>query len=192
MTKRWLMFRLHPRDLLVLPQWMANPSIAVRAAPLPSDTQVVDAFYDAERDHLVLVLESALFEPVEAIRRGTEWQGAWNEMVLDIDGEAAMPPGEKPEWPPTEARWEAYLLKPDSVLALVQAAAAGICLPSPPLPPDLRLRDAFYDTGRGAFILLVESGFFDPAPCERMEDGGIRMHLPERWFQVDPDARVAP
>jgi hypothetical protein len=172
------MLLVKPADLVRLLKERGQPGLPLPAPHLPPDVRVEDAYFDEARESFVLVLQSEWFDPVSVTKAGGEWRGAWNELIVEVaDGVLPLPLTDfDAAPPPTEARWEAYFLRPTDVLKLL-----GPESDSPPLPPDARLRGAHYDAQRGALVLFLESGFFAPAPQLRDAEG-VRITLPERWW----------
>lgn len=146
---------------------------------LPPDVKIEDAYYDEARESFVLVLASEWFDPVSVSKSRDGWRGSWNELVVEVSDSVVAPlPSIDFDAipPPSEARWEAYFLRPADVLKLL--ASEG---DAPPLPPDVKLRGAHYDPDRTALVMFLESGFFAPAPQLRDAEG-VRITLPERWW----------
>ncbi len=83
--KRWLMFLLHPADLLKLLEIVANPTNQFAAGALPPDVRIEDVFYDEAENQLGLMLESEFFEPVEVRMNGQMMQASWPRAVFALD-----------------------------------------------------------------------------------------------------------
>ncbi len=83
--KRWLMFLLHPADLLKLLEIVSNPLNQFAAGALPPDVRIEDVFYDEGENHLGLMLESEFFEPVEVRMNGALMQASWPRAVFALD-----------------------------------------------------------------------------------------------------------
>lgn len=181
MTRRWLMLLIKPADLLVLLKERSRPGAPLPSPHLPPDVKVDDAYYDEARESFVLVLASEWFDAVSVTKSRDGWRGAWNELIVEVADTLTPAPSlistdldATP--PPSEARWEAYFLRPVDVLKLFGSEGDA-----PPLPPDVCLRGAHYDPDRGALVLFLESGFF--APASQLRDAeGVRITLPERWW----------
>lgn len=179
--KRWMLFRVGPGDLLLLLQLMARPEIDLNAEELPPDIQVVDAFYDREREQCVVVLESAFFEATQARLYQNQWSGAWNEMIFALDDHAPLPTRPFPQ--AGETRWEAYLIPPERLLQLLQVLSNREPYRLPSLPPDIRLIDAYHDPDKGAFVLWLESAFFELADILEIQ-GEVQLGMPERIINL--------
>lgn len=179
--KRWALFRIRPSDLLNLLQFMARHDVDLKAEPLPPDVRAADAFYDLEQEQCVLVLESAFYTPVQARLFRGRWSGGWDEILFALESEA--PPPVRPNSLPPDVRWEAYFIPPDRLIQLLQTIASGEHYNLPPLPPDTRVMDAFYDSERGAFVLFLESRFFDKANVES-EGSETHVGMPERHLNL--------
>jgi hypothetical protein len=182
--KRWTLFRVRPGDLLTLLQLMARHDTALKAEALPPDVRVIDAFYDREQEQCALMLESAFYSPVQARLFKGRWSGGWDELVFSLGGEEeeAEPPV-RPRHLVGEVRWEAYLIPPERIAQLLQTLASGERYNLPPLPPDTRLMDAFFDAERNAFILFLESSFFELSDVEG-EGANQQVGMPERHLNL--------
>jgi len=179
--KRWMFFRVGPGDLLLLLQLMARADVDLTAEPLPPDVRVVDAFYDREREQCVVVLESAFFEAVKAHFTRNQWSGAWNELIFALDENAPLPT--RPFPTAGEARWEAYLIPPERLLQILQVLSNREPYRLPSLPPDTRLIDAYHDPDKEAFILWLESDFFEVADVLHV-NGEVQLGMPERTIAL--------
>ncbi len=179
--KRWAMFRIRPSDLLDLLQFMARHDVDLKAEPLPPDVRTADAFYDNEQEQCVLVLESAFYTPVQARLFRGRWSGGWDEIIFALNDDA--PPPVRPRTLPPDVRWEAYFIPPERLIQLLQTIASGESYNLPPLPPDTQVMDAFYDSERAAFVLFLESSFFDKANVES-EGGQTHIGMPERHLNL--------
>lgn len=83
--KRWLMFLLHPADLLKLLEIVSNPLNQFAAGALPPDVRVEDVFYDEGENQLGMMLESEFFEPVEVRMNGQMMQASWPRAMFALD-----------------------------------------------------------------------------------------------------------
>lgn len=83
--KRWLMFLLHPADLLKLLEIVSNPTNQFAAGALPPDVRIEDVFYDEGENYLGMMLESELFEPIEVRMNGALMQASWPRAVFALD-----------------------------------------------------------------------------------------------------------
>ncbi len=83
--KRWLMFLLHPADLVQLLDIVSNPTNQFAAGALPPDVRIEDVFYDEGENYLGMMLESEFFEPVEVRMNGTLMQASWPRAVFTLD-----------------------------------------------------------------------------------------------------------
>jgi hypothetical protein len=179
--KRWTLLRTRPGDLLNLLQLMARDDMGFKAEHLPPDVRVADAFYDQQAEQCVLVLESAFYSPVQARLFRGHWSGGWEELVFALEEEACEPV--RPTILPDRIRWEAYFIPPERIIQLLQALASGESYNLPPLPPDTQVMDAFYDSERGAFVLFLESSFFDLIELES-EGNNVHAGMPERHLNL--------
>lgn len=179
--KRWTLLRTRPGDLLSLLQLMARHDVGLKAEHLPPDVRVVDAFYDQQAEQCVLVLESAFYAPVQTRLFRGRWSGGWEEILFALEDEAPEPL--RPTILPDRIRWEAYLIPPERIIQLLQALASGETYNLPPLPPDTQVMDAFYDSERSAFVLFLESSFFDPIEVES-EGNDKHAGMPERHLNL--------
>lgn len=161
---------------------MARDDVDLKAEALPPDTRIADAFYDREREQCVVVLESAFFEKVQARHYQNQWSGAWNEMVFVLDEDAPDPT--RPFPIQGEVRWEAYLIPPERIVQILQTLANGERYRIPALPPDTRVVDAYHDLEKEAFILWLESGFFEPADVVHT-GGDVQLGMPERFLNLN-------
>ena len=93
------------------------------------------------------------------------------------------PPPVRPRSLPQDVRWEAYFIPPECLIQLLQTIASGESYNLPPLPPDTQVMDAFYDSERAAFVLFLESSFFDKANVES-EGGNTHIGMPERHLNL--------
>lgn len=84
-TKRWLMFLIHPADLLRLLEIVSNPLNQFAAGALPPDIRVEDVFFDEGENTLGMMLESEFFEPVEVRMNGGLMQASWPRAVFALD-----------------------------------------------------------------------------------------------------------
>ena len=89
---------------------------------------------------------------------------------------------------PPDVRWEAYFIPPERLIQLLQTIASGESYNLPPLPPDTQVMDAFYDSERAAFVLFLESSFFDRANVES-EGGDTHLGMPERYLNLTRDEK---
>lgn len=179
--KRWMLFRIRPGDLLTLLQLMGRQDVDLKAEPLPPDVHVADAFYDPEQDQCTLVLESAFYSPVQARLFRGRWSGGWDELVFALEDDA--PPPVRPTHLVGDVRWEAYFIPPERIVQLMQTIASGESYHLPPLPPDTRLMDAFFDSERNAFVLFLESSFFELSDIEG-EGSSLQVGMPERFLNL--------
>lgn len=83
--KRWLMFLLHPADLLKLLEIVSNPLNQFAAGALPPDVRIEDVFYDEGGNYLAMMLESELFEPIEVRMNGALMQASWPRAIFALD-----------------------------------------------------------------------------------------------------------
>ena len=188
MTKRWALFKVGAESLLAFLRLLGRENLTLRAPTLPPDVVVFDTVFDHDDDAFTLVLESESFDAVPVMLVDQEWRGDWPEIVFALDDTVpeARAPRPRPLPPPDEARWEAYFLSPTGFLSLLETVAAGEATGLDPLPPDVRLTDAFFDPTRRALALFLESDYFEPANLERDDDGGTRIGMPERWLTPEP------
>ena len=180
--KRWVLFRVRPGDLLLLLQLMAREDVDLKAETLPPDVLIADAFYDREREQCVVVLESAFFETVQARLAHNQWSGAWNEMVFALDEDAPDPI--RPFPIRGDVRWEAYLIPPERIVQILQTLSSGERYRIAALPPDTRVVDAYHDVEKDAFILWLESDFFERADVTHA-NGDVQLGMPERFLNLN-------
>lgn len=180
--KRWVLFRVRPGDLLLLLQLMAREDVDLKAETLPPDVLITDAFYDREREQCVIVLESAFFEIVQARYTQNQWSGAWNEMVFALEED--LPDPVRPFPITGEVRWEAYLIPPERIVHILQTLSSGERYHIPALPPDTRVIDAYHDPSKEAFVLWLESGFFERADVTHA-NGDVQIGMPERYLNLN-------
>ena len=179
--KRWTLFRVRPGDLITLLQLMARHDVDLKAEPLPPDVRIADAFYDTEQEQCALVLESAFYSPIQARLFRGRWSGGWDELVFALEEDA--PPPVRPRHLVGDVRWEAYFIPPERIIQLLQTIASGESYNLPTLPPDTQLMDAFFDEERNAFVLFLESSFFELADVEG-EGSDIQVGMPERYLNL--------
>ncbi|MGC4042399.1 MAG: hypothetical protein QM758_01190 [Armatimonas sp.] len=69
-------------------------------------------------------------------------------------------------------RWLMMLIKPADLLVLLkERSRPGESLPSPHLPPDVKIEDAYYDEARESFVLVLASDWFEPVSVSKSRDG---------------------
>ena len=177
--ERWQTLLIAPGDLLRLLRHAATGA-SLHLPELPPDVALADAGFDTRQGCFLLVLESAFFPEVPVQERDGVLSGPWEETTLSFEDNPTPTPL-TPVTPPAgvPVPWEAYLLDPDEVLALLRALAGSDRVDAVSIPPDARAVDAFYNPERRAFILVLESDLFAPA---RPHQVGAVTHLtlPER------------
>jgi hypothetical protein len=58
------------------------------------------------------------------------------------------------------------------------------------MPPDTQLMDAFYDSERRAFVLFLESSFFELSDVEG-HGSDIRVGMPERHLNLTREEKTS-
>ena len=72
-------------------------------------------------------------------------------------------------------RWLMLLLRPADLLRLLKLSGQpDAAFQAPPLPPDVRAADAFFDDAREAFVLVLESEWFEPVAVSKGKGGAWR------------------
>ncbi len=186
--KRWTLFRVRPGDLMQLLQLMSRHDVNLKAEPLPPDVRVVDACYDSETEQCLVVLESAFYSPAQVRLSRGNWSGGWDELVFALE-EDALPPV-RPRHLAGDVRWEAYFIPPERIVQLLQTISSGENYNLPPMPPDTQLMDAFYDSERRAFVLFLESSFFELSDVEG-KGSDIRVGMPERHLNLTREEKTS-
>ena len=97
-------------------------------------------------------------------------------------------------------RWLMLLLRPSDLLRLLKLGGGPeSAFQAPPLPPDVGAADAFFDEAREAFVLVLESEWFEPIAVSQSRGGVWRgawnelviefsseEDVPDSWETVPP------
>lgn len=88
---------------------------------------------------------------------------------------------------PDSRRWLFFYLRPGDLLHLFQILARDDKpqMHAAHFPPDTRIVEAFFDGERGAFVLLLESQFFDPVVVEAAPDGRLSGAWNQLFFDLN-------
>lgn len=76
-------------------------------------------------------------------------------------------------------RWQALMVRPESVMALIRSSDGVFHSEIPTFPPDVNLVEAGWDDRRGCFVLVLESEFFEECTAMSNALGRIDGTWPE-------------
>lgn len=198
--KNWLMFLIHPADLLRLLEIVANPLNQFAAGAFPPDVQIEDVFYDEGENQLGMMLESQFFEPVEVRMNGALMQASWPRAVFALDQApdeiSTEQLGEQELWgeplseqsKPTSGHFKPFteelqsaaardfrlraLTFPASDLLLILRSNNSRNLPIfPSYPPETRVIGAVAAEKTASWTLFLEHDSFDP--CQVGQEGDL-------------------
>jgi hypothetical protein len=193
--KRWLMFLLHPTDLLDLLRAISNPIGRFAAGALPPDVRIEDVFYDEGENFLGMMLESEFFEPVQVRMLGNMMSASWPRAIFSLN-EAPEKPGsddelwsepiadpESLEFPPPrpfieelqdaaqrDFRLRALTFSAENLLLILRTKASRQLPIFPVYPPDTRVLGSVAQEQLGSWVLFLEHPDFEPCKVGQEND----------------------
>jgi hypothetical protein len=81
-------------------------------------------------------------------------------------------------------RWQALMVRPESVMALIRSSDGVFHSEIPTFPPDVHLVEAGWDDRRGCFVLVLESEFFEECTAMSNAIGRIDGTWPEYILDI--------
>jgi hypothetical protein len=81
-------------------------------------------------------------------------------------------------------RWQALMVRPESVIALIRSSDGVFHSEIPTFPPDVHLLEAGWDERRGCFVLVLESEFFEECTAMSNALGRIDGTWPEYILDI--------
>ena len=100
-------------------------------------------------------------------------------MVLNVP---VMDEDEQPDL--HSVRWQALMVRPESVVALIRSSDGVFHSEIPTFPPDVSLVEAGWDERRGCFMLVLESEFFEECTAMSNVQGRIDGTWPEYILDI--------
>lgn len=193
--KRWLMFLLHPSDLLELLRIISNPIGKFAAGALPPDVRIEDVFYDEGANFLGMMLESEFFEPVQVRMVGDMMSASWPRAIFSLKDEPQGPINEEELWsepianpetlefPPMrpfmeelrsaserEFRLRALTFSAENLLLILRTKASRQLPEFPSYAPDTRILGSVAQEQFGSWVLFLEHPDFEPCKVGQEND----------------------
>lgn len=193
--KRWLMFLLHPADLLELLRVISNPIGRFAAGALPPDVRIEDVFYDEGGDFLGMMLESEFFEAVQVRMIGDMMSASWPRAIFSLDNAPEKPLDDDELWsepiadpalleaaPPRpfieelqdaaqrDFRLRALTFTAENLLLILRTKASRSLPIFPSYAPDTRILGSVAQEQLGSWVLFLEHPDFEPCKVGQEND----------------------